>query len=148
MHLKGGAIASTAPAEQNALTTGSLTWENIQNQSSYSASAASLSGSYGSNSPSQNPDNAAFRESALGQAFANSASSSSPGFTPGLPAHGSGGDGSTTYATISAGRLNIGGKDTSVEEVGIHSNPESAHRQIKALPDLPQLMQNQQTVAA
>ena len=66
---------------------------------------------------------------------------------PGLPAHESGGDGSTTYATISAGRLNIGGKDTSVEEVGIHSNPESAHRQIEALPDLQQLMQNQQTVA-
>ena len=129
------------------LTTNILTWENIQNQSSYSASAVSLSGSYGSNSPSQNPDNAAFRESALGQAFANSASSSSPGFTPGLPAHESGGDGSTTYATISAGRLNIGGKDTSVEELGIHSNPESAHRQIEALPDLQQLMQNQQTVA-
>ncbi|HRL34449.1 MAG TPA: hemagglutinin, partial [Neisseria sp.] len=35
VHLKGGAIASTAPAEQNTLTTGSLTWENIQNQSSY-----------------------------------------------------------------------------------------------------------------
>ena len=66
---------------------------------------------------------------------------------PGLPAHESGGDGSTTYATISAGRLNIGGKNTSVEEVGIHSNPESAHRQIEALPDLQQLMQNQQTVA-
>ena len=103
------------------LTTNILTWENIQNQSSYSASAVSLSGSYGSNSPSKNPDNATFRESALGQAFANSASSSSPGFTPGLPAHESGGDGSTTYATISAGRLNIGGKDTSVEELGIHS---------------------------
>ena len=130
------------------LTTSILTWENIQNQSSDSASAASLSGSYRSNSPSQNPDNAAFRESALGQAFANSASSSRPGFTPGLPAHESGVDGSTTYATISAGRLNIGGKATSVEELGIHSNPESAHRQIKALPDLPQLMQNQQTVAA
>ena len=129
------------------LTTNILTWENIQNQSSYSASAVSLSGSYGSNSPSKNPDNATFRESALGQAFANSASSSSPGFTPGLPAHESGGDGSTTYATISAGRLNIGGKDTSVEELGIHSNPESAHRQIEALPDLQQLMQNQQTVA-
>ena len=34
-HLKGGIIDSKAPAEKNKLTTGTLTWENIDNKAEY-----------------------------------------------------------------------------------------------------------------
>ena len=41
-HLKGGIIDSQAPAEKNKLTTGTLTWENIENKAEYKASERGL----------------------------------------------------------------------------------------------------------
>ena len=147
IHLKGGAITATAPKEQNELTAKRLTFENIQNQSSYSASNVSLSGSYGSGSPSKNPDNADFRQTNLGKAFARSAGKNGTDFTPGLPQYEKGGDSSTTYATLSEGRLNIGGKETTTQELGINSDSSNAHRAVAALPDLAKITEKQQIVA-
>lgn len=45
--LKGGVIASTATPDKNLLVTQTLTQSDIQNHSSYSASAASVGGGYG-----------------------------------------------------------------------------------------------------
>ncbi|WP_047761821.1 hemagglutinin repeat-containing protein, partial [Neisseria arctica] len=118
VHLKGGAIASTAPKEQNELTANRFTFEHIQNQSSYSASNVGLSGGYG-----ENPDNE--------PGYTDGSS-----FSPSLPQYEKGGDSTTTYATLSEGRLNIAGKDTTVQELGIHSDSSSAHRAVAALPDL------------
>ena len=148
VHLVGGAIASTATKENNELTTHSLAWENIENRSSYSASSVSLSGGYGSNSPSKNPANTAFRESELGKAFARSAGKTGPSFTPGLPQYESDSEQSTTYATLSEGRLNIGGKATTTAELGIHSDAATAHQRLSELPDIQQVLQKQQAVAA
>lgn len=129
VHLKGGAIASTAPKAQNELTANRFTFENIQNQSSYSASNVGLSGGYGEN-PDKEPG------------YTDGTS-----FSPSLPQYEKGGDNSTTYATLSEGRLNIGGKDTTVQELGIHSDSESAHRAVAALPDLAKVTEKQQIVA-
>ena len=41
-HLKGGIIDSKAPAEKNKLTTGTLTWENIDNKAEYKAKASGI----------------------------------------------------------------------------------------------------------
>ena len=120
VHLKGGAIASNAAKENNELTAGSLTWENIKNRSSYSASGVSLSGGY------QN---------------------GSPDFAPGLPQYQSDSGQSTTYATLSEGRLNIGGKQTSTEALGIHNEAAGAHQSLSELPDIRRVMEQQQTVA-
>ncbi|WP_239995261.1 VENN motif pre-toxin domain-containing protein [Neisseria lactamica] len=147
IHLKGGAITSTAPKEQNELTAKRLTFENIQNQSSYSASNVSLSGSYGSDSPSETPDNADFRQTNLGKAFARSAGKNGTDFNPGLPQYEKGGDNSTTYATLSEGRLNIGGKKTTTQELGINSDSSNAHRAVAALPDLAKITEKQQIIA-
>ncbi|WP_258551565.1 VENN motif pre-toxin domain-containing protein [Neisseria lactamica] len=147
IHLKGGAITSTAPKEQNELTAKRLTFENIQNQSSYSASNVSLSGSYGSDSPSETPDNADFRQTNLGKAFARSAGKNGTDFNPGLPQYEKGGDNSTTYATLSEGRLNIGGKETTTQELGINSDSSNAHRAVAALPDLAKITEKQQIIA-
>ena len=42
-HLKGAVIDSKAPAEKNRITTGTLTWENIDNKAEYKASGITAS---------------------------------------------------------------------------------------------------------
>ena len=44
-HLKGGIIDSKAPAEKNKLTTGTLTWENMDNKTEYKAKASGITAS-------------------------------------------------------------------------------------------------------
>ena len=41
-HLKGGIIDSKAPAEKNKLTTGTLTWENMDNKIEYKEKASEI----------------------------------------------------------------------------------------------------------
>ncbi|MFD1245790.1 hypothetical protein ACFQ3H_11575, partial [Paralysiella testudinis] len=118
-----------------------------RNHSNYSASSVALAGSYGSNSPGQNADNAAFQDTKLGQAFANNAGDGGFNYSPSLPQQTGGNDSSTTRATLSAGNLTIGGKATTVEALGIHSDPASAHRQLAELPDLQAVLTQQKTVA-
>ncbi|WP_180297120.1 hemagglutinin repeat-containing protein, partial [Snodgrassella communis] len=124
--LQGGAIASTAAKEHNQLTTNSLTFTDIENHSSFKASNTTISGGF-SGKDSTIPGN--------------------PSYNPTLPQHQSGSDHSTTHATISPGQITINGKQTSVEELGIHSDIDSAHSQINQLPDLQQIMDKQQAVA-
>ena len=50
-HLKGAVIDSKAPAEKNKLTTGTLTWENIDNKAEYKASEKGISYSTGAGVP-------------------------------------------------------------------------------------------------
>ena len=50
-HLKGGIIDSKAPAEKNKLTTGTLTWENIDNKAEYKTSGKGISYSTGAGIP-------------------------------------------------------------------------------------------------
>ena len=49
--LKGAVIDSKAPAEKNKLTTGTLTWENIDNKAEYKASGKGISYSTGAGVP-------------------------------------------------------------------------------------------------
>ncbi|WP_266158480.1 hemagglutinin repeat-containing protein [Dyella silvatica] len=53
--LKGAVIASTADAAKNLLSTGSLTFSDIQNEAKYSASSVGVSASYGGGSFSAMP---------------------------------------------------------------------------------------------
>lgn len=57
-------------------------------------------------------------------------------FSPTLPQQDKDSDSSTTYATISEGNISIGGKDTTVENLGIHSDINTANQKVDALPDL------------
>ena len=50
-HLKGAVIDSKAPAEKNKLTTGTLTWENIDNKAEYKASGKGISYTNGAGIP-------------------------------------------------------------------------------------------------
>ena len=76
-HLKGAVIDSKAPAEKNRITTGTLTWENIDNKAEYKASGKGISVS----------TNAVSKLNPLGL-----------GYVPTIPVKGEAG--SITYAAI------------------------------------------------
>ena len=76
-HLKGAVIDSKAPAEKNRITTGTLTWENIDNKAEYKASGKGISVS----------TNAVSKLNPLGL-----------GYVPTIPVKGKAG--SITYAAI------------------------------------------------
>lgn len=48
---------------------------------------------------------------------------------------------------MSAGNITIGGKQTTVEELGIHSNIATANRKVDTLPNLQDILDQQKTVA-
>lgn len=124
--MQGGAIGSTADKEHNQLTTNSLTFKDIENHSDFHASNASIGGGFSGDGPGP-----------VGN----------PSYTPGLPQYESGSDHTTTHATLSPGQIIINGKETSVEELGIHSDISTAHSKVNELPDLQQIMDKQQAVA-
>ena len=138
--LKGGAIVSTATKDKNDLTTNRLTFSNIENQSQYDATTVSLSGG-----------------TSLGKGKTGDSKAPTPtnndnwrnatSFSPSLPQHESDKDSSTTYATLSAGNITVGGKSTTVEQLGIHSDAATANRAVETLPNLQTILDKQKTVA-
>lgn len=138
--LKGGAIVSTAAKENNDLTANSLAFSNIQNSSSYDATTVSLSGGFGSTKEK--------KDDKANTPTSDAKWRDSQSFSPSLPQYESDNDSSTTYATLSAGNITIGGKTTTVEELGIHSDIATANRQLETLPNLQEILDKQKTVAA
>ena len=138
--LQGGAIASTASKENNNLTANSLKFSNIENESSHNATTVALSGGtrFGEekgkdSTGAQYTNNVNWRESTT--------------FSPTLPQQDKDSDSSTTYATISEGNINIGGKDTTVQELGIHSDINTANQQVAEVPDLQAILDKQKIVS-
>jgi filamentous hemagglutinin len=128
-NLVGGAIASSDKAieeHKNTLTTDTLTLANLENKMSYSATSGSISGGVNSN-----------------------ATGTTPSFNPGIPMHEEGGDTTITYATITDGTITVGGVTTnSAESLGAHTDLATAHTALEKLPDLKQLLADQQAMAA
>ena len=60
-----------------------------------------------------------------------------------LPQHDSDKDSSTTYATLSAGKITVGGQSTTVEQLGIHSDASTANRAVETLPNLQTILDKQ-----
>jgi len=138
--LKGGAIVSTATKDKNDLTTNRLSFSNMENQSQYDATTVSLSGG-----------------TSLGKGKTGDSKAPTPtnndnwrnatSFSPSLPQHESDKDSSTTYATLSEGNIKVGGKSTTVEQLGIHSDASTANRAVETLPNLQTILDKQKTVA-
>lgn len=134
--LKGGAIASTNAANSD-LTANAITVQNITNKMDYTADSASLSGGYG--------EKIGGTSTSLNQL---SSGASSPNVTPGIPLLEKGSASSTTYGTLTDGNITIGGKQTSAAGVGAHTDLATANAAIAPLPDLKNVMANQQAMAA
>jgi filamentous hemagglutinin len=137
--LKGGAIVSTATKDKNDLTANNLTFSNIENQSAYDATSVALSGGTKVGQHTGNGD--------VPQPTSNENWRNSTTFSPSLPQHESDKDSSTTYATLSAGNITISDKQTTVEQLGIHSDAATANRKVDTLPNLQDILDQQKTVA-
>ncbi|AIY40132.1 Putative large exoprotein involved in heme utilization or adhesion of ShlA/HecA/FhaA family [Collimonas arenae] len=133
--LKGGAITSTNAANSD-LTANSLTVQNITNQMNYSANTASVSGSYGGSlNQGAAPDQ-------------TSTGTPSPNVIPGVVVQNKGNATSTTYGTLTDGNINVGGQHmTSAAGLGAHTDLATANGAIAALPNLQNVMSNQQAIA-
>jgi filamentous hemagglutinin len=144
--LKGSAIASTS-AENSALATNKLTATNLANEMNYSASSVSLAGGIGGGS-GKGDTNADGSAKAAGQQqlFGDRKSGN---VTPGLPTVEKGGDRSTTYATVTDGKITIGGVTTgSIKDLGINTDASKANTALDKLPELQAVLKEQQAMSA
>ncbi|AIY42069.1 Putative large exoprotein involved in heme utilization or adhesion of ShlA/HecA/FhaA family [Collimonas arenae] len=126
--LKGGAITSTNAANSD-LTANSLSVQNITNQMNYSANTASISGGMSSDGQTSN-------------------GVPSPNVIPSIGVQDNGKATSTTYGTVTDGNITIGGQHmTSAAGLGAHTDLATANGAIAALPNLQNVMSNQQAIA-
>ena len=145
VRLKGGAIASAADKDHNELTARSFSFEDIRNESSYSASSMGVGAGYGGSLKGSD----GFNQSAFGRASQTAGQNMNKGlnYSPTLPQHESGGSQGYTRSLLSEGNITIGGKKTSARALGIHTDLQNAHRSAEAVPDLQNLLDKQQTIA-
>jgi filamentous hemagglutinin len=113
-----GGAIASTNPSNSTLTTETLSLTHLQNTSSYDAMTAGIS-SDGSN------------------------------FSPSPLQHEQKSDTSITYATITDGTITVGGVTTnSAESLGAHTDLATAHTALEKLPDLKQLLADQQAMAA
>ena len=145
VRLKGGAIASAADKDHNELTARSFSFEDIRNESSYSAQSMGIGAGYGGSLKGSD----GFNQSAFGRASQTAGQNMNKGlnYSPTLPQHESGGSQGYTRSVLSEGNITIGGKKTSARALGIHTDSATAHHGADSVPDLQNLLDKQQTVA-
>ena len=145
VQLKGGAIASAADKDHNELTARSFSFEDLRNESSYSASSMGIGAGYGGSLKGSD----GFNQSAFGRASQTAGQNMNKGFnySPTLPQHESGDSQGYTRSVLSEGNITIGGKKTSARALGIHTDSATAHHGADSVPDLQNLLDKQQTVA-
>ena len=118
--LKGAVIDSKAPAEKNKLTTGTLTWENIDNKAEYKTKASGITVS----------TNAVSKLNPLGL-----------GYVPTVPVKGKAG--STTYAAIADSIITTTKEKTDKE---IRHNTENALNTLSEIFDKKKIEEKQEYV--
>ena len=92
--LKGSVIDSNAPAEKNHLTTGTLTWEDIENKADYKAEGKGIAYTKGDNAPLN-----------------------AKGLTPTIAPTVKDGASSTTKSAVSAGTVTITDKNNQKQDI-------------------------------
>ena len=150
VHLKGGAIASTN-AQNSLLQTNTLTFEDIQNESSSKAASASISGSIKESKEKwvDNETGEKVKPHSPNSTFIPSQRSG--GLSPGLPMLQQSSDSSTTKATLTEGTV-ILNKDTSPTQItaaqlGINTDLAQANNQVAQTKDVKAQLQEQQQIA-
>ena len=111
--LKGAVIDSKAPAEKNKLTTGTLTWENIDNKAEYKTKASGITVS----------THAVYKLNPLGL-----------GYVPTIPVKGKAG--TTTRSAISQGIITITDKENQKQDIEkLNRNTEDSLNKLKEIFD-------------
>jgi hypothetical protein len=100
--LKGAVISSQATPDKNTISTGTLSFSNINNKAQYSASSSGIDYSW-NNGPLKGKDGKVITDSKTGKSLDNPANGLS--ISPGMPVNGNAG--STTQSAISAGTIQV-----------------------------------------
>ena len=123
-HLKGAVIDSKAPAEKNKLTTGTLTWENIDNKAEYKASGKGISYTNGAGIPL----NALGLLSNMGPTVKDKA-------------------GTTTTSAVSKGTITITDKENQKQDIEkLNRNTEDSLNKLKEIFDKKKVEEKQELI--
>ena len=122
--LKGAVIDSQAPAEKNKLTTGTLTWENIDNKAEYKASGKGISYTNGAGIPL----NALGLLSNMGPTVKDKA-------------------GTTTTSAVSQGTITITDKENQKQDIEkLNRNTEDSLNKLKEIFDKTKVEEKQELI--
>uniref|UniRef100_UPI00163F76FD hemagglutinin repeat-containing protein n=1 Tax=Burkholderia gladioli TaxID=28095 RepID=UPI00163F76FD len=136
--LKGGLIASAADASRNSLTTGSLSFSDVQNQSHYDASSSGFSAG------------ATTGDGGMNYSTHGSASGKNKGgAAPMLGQNDSGSDRATTKSGVSAGTITIRDSVNQKQDVAsLNRDTTNMNGTVSKLPDMQSLLSNQADMMA
>lgn len=128
--LTGAAIASTADPSKNTLTTGTLTYRDIENHSTYNADSSGLSAGAG--------------VGVTGKAIGPGSVSGSGGVTPMISQSDSGNEHATTRSGVSAGTINITNPTGQTQDVAnLNRDTSNLNGSVSKTPDVQHLLDQQ-----
>ncbi|WP_425219429.1 hemagglutinin repeat-containing protein [Ralstonia solanacearum] len=133
--LKGAYIASTATPDKNQLTTGTLTWSDVQNHSDYSATSSGFSagGSVGNG----------------GSTYNKNGGKPTGGAMPMLMQHESSSESATTRSAIAQGIITITDQAHQKQDVGsLNRDTDNLNGKVGKAPDLQNVLNNQADMMA
>ncbi|MBO7865700.1 hemagglutinin repeat-containing protein [Burkholderia pseudomallei] len=136
--LKGGLIASQADASKNSLTTGSLSFSDIQNQSHYDASSSGFSAGATTGDGGMNYST-----------HGSTSGKNTGGAAPMLGQNDSGNDSATTKSGVSAGTVTITDSANQKQDVAsLNRDTTNTNGTVAKLPDMQNLLANQSDMMA
>ncbi|MFM0288003.1 hemagglutinin repeat-containing protein [Paraburkholderia megapolitana] len=128
--LKGAEIASTADTSKNSLTTGTLSFSDIQDQSHYSATSNGFSAGVG--------------VGITGKATGPGSVSGSGGVTPMMSQDANGDQSATTKSAISAGTINVtNGAGQTQDVTSLNRDTSNLNGAVSKTPDVNNLLSQQ-----
>ncbi|MBU9264474.1 hemagglutinin repeat-containing protein, partial [Burkholderia multivorans] len=136
--LKGGLIASDADASKNSLTTGSLSFSDVQNQSHYDASSSGFSAGATTGDGGMNYST-----------HGSTSGKNAGGAAPMLGQNDSGSDSATTKSGVSAGTVTITDSASQKQDVAsLNRDTTNTNGTVAKLPDMQNLLANQSDMMA
>lgn len=136
--LKGGLIASGADALKNSLTTGSLSFSDVQNQSHYDASSSGFSAGATTGDGGMNYST-----------HGSTSGKNTGGAAPMLGQNDSGSDSATTKSGVSAGTVTITDSANQKQDVAsLNRDTTNTNGTVAKLPDMQNLLANQSDMMA
>lgn len=128
--LTGAAIASTADPSKNSLTTGTLTYRDIENHSTYDADSSGFSAGAG--------------VGVTGKSIGPGSVSGAGGVTPMISQSDSGGESATTRSGVSAGTINITNSAGQTQDIGgLNRDTSNLNGTVSRTPDVQNLLDKQ-----
>lgn len=136
--LKGAYLASTADASQNQLTTGTLTFSDIENHSDYSANSFGFGGGF-------TTGNGGANERKTGA----TSGKNTGGISPMLPQMESGSERATTYSGVSEGGITLtNGANQTQDIASLNRDTTDLNGTVNRTPDLQNLLGDQSRLMA